>query len=226
MQRYLPALKNCPLFESLSDADILGVLHCCNTQILHVDKNNFIFHAGDTTDSFGIVVSGSVFTVQEDIDGNRDVISKYYPGDLFGEAYALSPGSVMDISAIASEKSEILKLRSQRLITVCPVPCRHHTRVLLNLQKSLANKIFIYNDKMTHMSKHKTRDKLLSYLRAESLRHNSLSFDIPFDRQQLADFLCVERAAMSAELSKLHKEGLLTTEKSHFTLSPDAVEEI
>ena len=89
---------------------------------------------------------------------------------------------------------------------------------VLNLVSVLANKILLFNDKITHVSKRTTREKLLSYLSAESIRQSSLSFDIPFDRQQLADFLCVERAAMSVELSKLQKEGLLVTKRNHFEL--------
>ena len=90
----------------------------------------------------------------------------------------------------------------------------------------MANKMLILNDKITHISKRSTREKLLSYLSSESIRRGSLSFDIPFDRQQLADFLCVERAAMSVEISKLQKEGLLRTDRKHFELSPDSKHEL
>ena len=92
-----------------------------------------------------------------------------------------------------------------------PLPIR-------NLILILSEKLLLFNDKITHMSKRKTRDKLLSYLSAESVRQGKLSFDIPFDRQQLADFLCVERSAMSLEISKLQKEGILKTNKKHFEL--------
>ena len=105
-----------------------------------------------------------------------------------------------------------------RLLTSCPTACDHHQKLIRNLVSVLANKILLFNDKITHVSKRTTREKLLSYLSAESIRQASLSFDIPFDRQQLADFLCVERAAMSVELSKLQKEGLLVTKRNHFQL--------
>ena len=101
-----------------------------------------------------------------------------------------------------------------RLFTACD----HHQKLIRNLVSVLANKILLFNDKITHVSKRTTREKLLSYLSVESIRQSSLSFDIPFDRQQLADFLCVERAAMSVELSKLQREGLLVTKRNHFEL--------
>ncbi len=100
----------------------------------------------------------------------------------------------------------------------CTTACDHHQKLIRNLVSVLANKILLFNEKITHISKRTTREKLLSYLSAESIRQSSLSFDIPFDRQQLADFLCVERAAMSVELSKLQKEGLLVTRRNHFEL--------
>ena len=113
---------------------------------------------------------------------------------------------------------KILLLNVKWLLTSCPTACDHHQKLIRNLVSVLANKILLFNDKITHVSKRTTREKLLSYLSAESIRQSSLSFDIPFDRQQLADFLCVERAAMSAELSKLQKEGLLVTKRNHFEL--------
>ena len=109
-------------------------------------------------------------------------------------------------------------LNVKRLLVTCATACDHHQKLVRNLVSVLANKILIFNDKITHISKRTTREKLLSYLSSESIKHSSLSFDIPFDRQQLADFLCVERAAMSVELSKLQKEGLLKTNRNHFEL--------
>ena len=139
--------------------------------------------------------------------------------DGFGDCLPGCPtGAILNISVVAEEDCEILLLNVKRLLTSCPTACDHHQKLIRNLVSVLANKILLFNDKITHVSKRTTREKLLSYLSAESIRQSSLSFDIPFDRQQLADFLCVERAAMSAELSKLQKEGLLVTKRNHFQL--------
>ena len=156
--------------------------------------------------------------IQEDLWGHRNILSKCNTGDFFGEPYAATPGAILNISVVAEEDCEILLLNVKRLLTSCPTACDHHQKLIRNLVSVLANKILLFNDKITHVSKRTTREKLLSYLSAESIRQSSLSFDIPFDRQQLADFLCVERAAMSAELSKLQKEGLLVTKRNHFQL--------
>ena len=145
-------------------------------------------------------------------------MAKVGPGDFFGEPYAASPGSVLNINVTACEDCEILMLRISRILTTCPTACSHHSRLIQNLVSVLSGKLLLFNEKITHMSKRTTREKLLSYLSSESIRQGKRSFDIPYNRQQLADYLCVERAAMSAELSKLQKEGLLKTNRSHFEL--------
>ena len=141
-----------------------------------------------------------------------------HAGDFFGEPYAASQRAVLNISVVADEDCEIILLNVKRLLITCPTACEHHQKLIRNLVSVLAKKILILNDKITHVGKRTTRDKLLSYLSAESIRHSSLSFDIPFDRQQLADYLCIDRAAMSTEISKLQKEGFIKTNRNHFEL--------
>ena len=167
----------------------------------------------------GLVVSGCVLVIQEDLWGHRNILSKCHTGDFFGEPYAASPGAVLNISVVADGDCEIIFFNIQRLLVTCPTACEHHQKLIRNLVSVLANKILILNDKITHIGKRTTRDKLLSYLSAESARQSSLSFDIPFDRQQLADYLCIDRAAMSTEISKLQKEGFIKTNRNHFELT-------
>ena len=138
--------------------------------------------------------------------------------------YILKLSLIHIFSVVADEDCEIIFLNVQKLLVTCPTACGHHQKLIRNLVSVLANKILLLNDKITHVCKRTTRDKLLSYLSAESIRHSSLSFDIPFDRQQLADYLCIDRAAMSTEISKLQKEGFIKTNRNHFelTVSDDA----
>ena len=198
MKKYLPILKNSPFFKGLTDNEILSVLHCVEAVTVSKEKDSYIFRAGDSTQVMGLV------------------LSKCHAGDFFGEPYAASPGAVLNISVVADEDCEIVFLNIQKLLVTCPTACGHHQKLIRNLVSVLANKILILNDKITHVGKRTTREKLLSYLSAESIRHSSLSFDIPFDRQQLADYLCIDRAAMSTEISKLQKEGFIKTNRNHF----------
>lgn len=223
LEKYLPVLRKCDLFYGLSDNEILSSLHCMGVETEAREKNEYILHAGDKTSAIGLLVSGDALVIQEDLWGNRNVITKLVPGDFFAESFAVIPDAVLSISVVATGSCKIIKMDTTRLLTVCSSACSCHNRLLRNLVTAFARKTLVFNDKITHMSKRKTRDKLLSYLSAESFRQNSLSFDIPFDRQQLADFLCVERAAMSVELSKLQKEGMLKTNHSHFELNIEAV---
>ena len=218
MKKYVSVLKNCPFFIGLDEEKILSILNCLNASVISKKKSSYIFHAGSTTEVMGLIVSGSAFIIQEDLWGNRNILSKCHIGDFFGEPYAATPDSVLNISVVAEEDCEVLMLNVRRLLVTCPTACEHHQKLINNLVGVLANKILIFNDKITHVSKRTTREKLLSYLSSESIRQSSRTFDIPVDRQQLADFLCVERAAMSVEISKLQKEGLLKTNRNHFEL--------
>ena len=218
MEKYLPILRNSPFFKGLSDNEILSILHCVNATVISKERASYIFRAGDSTEVMGLVVSGCVLVMQEDLWGHRNILSKCHAGDFFGEPYAASLGAVLNISVAAEEDCEIIFLNIQRLLVTCQTACEHHQKLIRNLVSVLANKILILNDKITHVGKRTTRDKLLSYLSAESIRRSSLSFDIPFDRQQLADYLCIDRAAMSTEISKLQKEGFIKTNRNHFEL--------
>ncbi|MCR5176403.1 MAG: Crp/Fnr family transcriptional regulator [Anaerovibrio sp.] len=219
MEKYLPILNGCSFFNGMSQQEILSILGCVNAYTVKRDKDSFIFRSGDTTEVMGLVLVGSVFVVQEDVWGHRNIMTKCHPGDLFCEIYASTPGSVLNVSAITVENSTILMMNVKRLLATCSVACEHHQKLIRNLVGVLAGKVLKFNEKITHISKRTTREKLLSYLSRESQRQGKLSFDIPFNRQELADYLCVERSAMSLELSKLKKEGLLDTARNHFVLS-------
>lgn len=223
MEKYLPVLRSCTLFHGLSDGEILSLLNCIGAKMESREQDEYILRAGEKTDAVGLLLSGGALIIQEDLWGNRNVITRLAPGDFFAESFAVIPNTVLSVSVVATELCKTLKMDITRMLTVCSSACSYHNRLIHNLVTAFARKLLVFNDKITHMSKRKTRDKLLSYLSAESFRQNSLSFDIPFDRQQLADFLCVERAAMSVEISKLQKEGLLKTDHSHFELNIEAI---
>lgn len=218
MEPYLPLLKNSSLFWGMDDAQIISILHCLDARMVQYPKSSFIFQVGTTTETMGLLLTGSVLIVQEDLWGHRSIMDKILPGDFFGEQFAASPGSILNVNVAAESDSIVLMLNSNRILSTCSTACSHHTQIIRNLVATLADKLLRFNNKITHMSKRSTREKLLSFLSSESIRSGSLEFTIPYDRQQLADYLCVERAAMSVALSALQKEGLLSYHKSHFIL--------
>lgn len=219
MKKYLPVLKHCPFFAGMDEGEILSILNCVDAKIRTFDHDEYIFRAGDSTASMGVILSGSVLVIQEDLWGAPEYHVQNRSRRLLCGTLRRNARFRFEHQRGNRRPSETLMLNINRLLTVCPTACTHHNRLIRNLVSVLAEKVLQFNEKITHMSKRTTREKLLSYLSSESIRQGSLSFDIPYDRQQLADYLCVERAAMSAELSKLQKEGLLTTRKNHFELA-------
>ena len=181
-------------------------------------KAEYILSAGTSIDCIGMLLSGSASIIQEDFWGNRNMITKISPGQLFAEAFACVPQSVLNVSVVADTSATVLFLKVQKVLTTCPTSCVFHSRMIRNLLGELAHKNLLFHEKLTHMAQRTTREKLLSYLSAESVRQGNAVFDIPYNRQQLADYLSVERSAMSHELGKLRDEGILLFQKNHFTL--------
>lgn len=218
MEKYLFVLRNSPFFQGMTDEEIASVLHCVDAVVSKKEKDACIFRVGDRTEAMGLVLSGSVLSIQEDLWGHRNIVSRIGAGEAFAEPFAATPGAVLNFSVVAAEDSEIMLLHMNRLMETCAAACPHHNKLVRNLVSVMAQRVLSLNNKITHMGKRSSREKILSFLSSESMRQGKLSFDIPYDRQQLADYLCIERAAMSVELSKLQKEGMLKTTKNHFEL--------
>ncbi len=194
------------------------MLSCLETREECFPKDTFLLRTGDTAESIGLVLSGSVLVVQEDIWGNRNILSKAGPGQTFAAAYACAPGSLLNVSVLAETPVTAMFLNVKRVLNVCPSACEHHSRIIRNLLGELAEKNLRFGEKLTHMGQRTTRAKLMSYFSAEAQRLGTYEFDIPFSRQQLADYLAVERSGLSLELGKMRSEGLLDFHKSHFIL--------
>ena len=194
------------------------MLSCLETREERFPKDTFLLRTGDTAESIGLVLSGSVLVVQEDIWGNRIILSKAGPGQTFAAAYACAPGSLLNVSVLAETPVTAMFLNVKRVLNVCPSACEHHSRIIRNLLGELAEKNLRFGEKLTHMGQRTTRAKLMSYFSAEAQRLGTYEFDIPFSRQQLAYYLAVERSGLSLELGKMRSEGLLDFHKSHFIL--------
>lgn len=194
------------------------MLSCLRAEKRDFPKEAFVLRAGDTADSIGLVLSGAVLVIQEDIWGNRNILSKAGLGQTFAAAYACAIGSRLNVSVIAETPVTVMFLNVKRILNVCPSACSHHSRIIRNLLGELAEKNLRFNEKLTHMGQRTTRSKIMSYLSAEAQRLGKYEFDVPFSRQQLADYLGVERSGLSLELGKMRSEGLLDFRKSHFVL--------
>ena len=218
MKDFLHIIRSAPLFSGVSDTELTAMLACLKAEKKSFPKEAFVLQAGDTAASIGLVLLGTVLVIQEDIWGNRNILSKAGPGQTFAAAYACAPGSRLNVSVVADTPITVLFLNVERILTVCPSACSCHSHMIRNLLGELAVKNLQFIEKLTHVGQRSTRSKIMSYLSAEAQRLGTYELDIPFSRQQLADYLCVERSGLSLELGKMKKDGLLDYHKSHFVL--------
>lgn len=165
-----------------------------------------------------LLAEGRLHIQKEDYWGNLSILNEIRPGEMFGESYAALDSGALMYDVAATEESVVLLFDMERILSVCPSACSFHTRLVKNLFYMISEKNRSLVQKLGHMSQRSTREKLLSYLSDEARRQNSSSFVISFNRQQLADFLSVDRSAMSNELGKMRKEGILDFHKNEFTL--------
>ena len=218
MEEFLSTIRSAPLFSGVSEAELTAMLACLKAEKKDFPKEAFVLRAGDTAESIGLVLTGTVLVIQEDIWGNRNILSKAGLGQTFAAAYACAPGSRLNVSVVAETPVTVLFLNVKRILTVCPSACSYNSRIIRNLLGELAGKNLQVSEKLTHVGQRSTRSKIMSYLSAEAQRLGTYELDIPFSRQQLADYLGVERSGLSQELGKMKKDGLLDYRKSHFVL--------
>ncbi len=218
MKKYLPVLKKCPLFCDIAEEDLLRMLTCLGAKVSAFDKKFTIFAEGAPAVHIGIMLSGTAQVVQVDYYGNRSILSNLTPSEVFAEAFACAEVPTLPVSVIAGEPCEVMLIDCRHILHTCENHCGFHQRLIFNLMKDLASKTILFHQRIEVTSKRTTREKLLTYLSMQAKKAGSQSFDIPFDRQELADYLEVDRSGLSSELGKLQREGILETHKHHFIL--------
>lgn len=222
MKQYYSVLEKCPLFwntlENNKEAAFDNMLKCLSAHVMKASKNQVIFSEGEPVQKVGVLLSGEVQIIKEDYYGNRSIVNSLGKAQMFGEVFACAGIEKMPVSVVATQESEIMILDCKKIITTCTNSCQFHNQLIYNMMHIIAEKNLILNQKLEILSKRTTREKLMTYLLSQTKLHNSNSFTIPYDRQGLADYLSVERSAMSAEISKLRREGILECRKNYFKL--------
>lgn len=218
MQKYLDILRGCTLFEDISDESLLRMLVCFGARVEHFDKKYTIFSEGSPAKYIGIVLTGTAQIVQIDYYGNRSILSEIYPSELFGEAFACAEVSALPIDVIANEPCDVILIDSAHILHTCENHCGFHQKIIYNLMRGLARMSLHLHRRIEITSKRSTREKLLAYLAAQARLAGSNDFEIPFDRQELADYLEVERSGLSVEIGKLRREGVIENQKNRFIL--------
>lgn len=218
MEKYYDILSKCPLFYDVKKSELHSMLVCMDAKAIDVPKGSSVFLEGDAVQYVGVVLSGLAQVVREDYYGNRSIMSSLQPGEIFSETFSFAGLETMPVSVIAIKDSRVLLLDCRRVLTICSKACHFHSLLLKNLLQVMARKNLNLSRKIRYMSQKTTREKLMSYLSDQAKQHGSKEFVIPYDRQALADYLGVERSAMSVEISKLKRDGQIDTRGSWFRL--------
>lgn len=222
MEQYLELLTRCPLFAQVTSDELPEMLQCLQARVAVYEKNQTVMLEGDPARWVGIVLEGQVQVVRDDFYGNRSIVASLYPTQLFAEVFACAGAEILPVTVIAAAETAVLLLDCKKMLTTCSNACPFHQRLIQNLLRILAAKNLLLNQKLELAGRRTTREKLLAYLLAEAKRNGSREFTIPYDRQQLADYLGVDRSAMSTELGKLRRDGLIDFHRSRFVLHTES----
>ena len=218
MKKYIPILRRTRLFAGVGGSEIESMLSCLDARLYTYKKGEYVLRQGEHLSDIIVLVDGNLHIQKDDYWGNRSILGQISVGEMFGEAYVTPESGAVLNDVVALEDSVVVFFDVKRIITTCSSACRFHATVVQNMFYAISEKNRKLVQKLGHMSKRSTREKLISYLSEEAKRQNNSSFTIPFNRQQLADFLSVDRSAMSNELCKMRDDGLLEFEKNMFRL--------
>ena len=212
------SLTHHAIFDGITADEIEAMLPCLEAHTRTYDKGEAILRAGDEVRYLGLVLEGSVNIVATYYWGASDIFVHVAPGQIFGEAYAVSPQQKMLVDAVAAQPTTVLFLNAKKLLTVCGRSCAQHHRLIQNLVRISALKNLALSRRIMHTAAKTIRGRVMSYLSEQAIEHRSSSFAIPFSRQELANYLGVDRSALSAELSRMRRDGLIAFRKNHFEL--------
>ena len=211
-------LNQVSLFKGIDSVDMSNIIKCLDGKVKEYPRSQLIIRVGDKITSLGIVLVGKVQIIREDIKGNRMIVAKLEAGEVFAETFACAAVEASPVSVLVSEDCKILWIPIEQIVSNCSSTCSFHSRLIMNLLQLLARKNLYLNNKMELLSKRSIRDKIMAYLFSQAEQHNASSFEIPLNRNELADYLCIDRSALSRELSKLREEGVIEYWKNYFNI--------
>lgn len=222
MEPYLPLLHRLPLFSGIDEEQLRVLLGCLSTEVRRYAADSFLLYEGDPATRMGVLLEGQAQIVQDDYFGNRTILAVLEPGEAFAEAFVCAGAAQLPVGVQAVTPCVAALMDMKMGLELCAQKCSFHVVFVTNLMRVLAAKNLELNNKALLLSRRTTRDKVLAFLSDCSRRAGAAHFEIPFTRQQMADYLSVDRSALSAELSRMQKEGLLHYTKNSFSLEQSA----
>lgn len=221
MKEYYETLMKTGLFDDIKVADLEAMLKCLGTEIKTVGKGEIILLSGNKPEYVGIVLSGQLHVIREDYDGNRSLLTAIMPGGIFAEALCCAGVLESPVTVIADTDSVSMLLRFSRILHICPNSCTFHTKLIENMLGLIARKNLMLQSRMEIVGMKSVRAKVTRYLESFTPKPGS-EFTIPFNREEMADFLCVERSALSHELARMKQEGLIEYRKNRFVMGKNS----
>ena len=217
MDDLICSLKS-PLFDGINPSDMKPMLHCIGYHISRFAKGEIVAFEGDNLKHIGIVLSGSVDMVKEDLWGNKTLLIRIRQNGLFGETFACGNDSLSTVTFVVSEDATVMFMPFSRVMHSCTMVCGFHHRLIENMVKVIADKNRDLMQKIDVVSKRTIREKLLAYLSIQAQQQNCRYFEIPLGRVELAEYLCVDRSALTRELAKMKDDGLIDFHKNYFRI--------
>lgn len=217
MQKYYDIIKTIALFHGIPEHDYAAMFRCLDVKITTAKKGELLLLAGDKPAYVGAVLAGQLYIVRDDIDGQRTVVAALAPGEIFAESLCCAAVSESPVSVVADSNAVVMMLKFDRLLFTGSDSCGFHTILTRNMLQLIASKNILLQSRIEIIGRKSIRTKVLRYLESFAPRRGG-KITIPFNREELADFLCVERSALSHELSRMKADGLIEYRKNIFLL--------
>ena len=216
LKKIFEMVKDNPLFQGIAYSDFEHLIGCLSAKTASYRKDDIVLLSGNTINYVGLILSGAVRIIKEDIDGNSAIVTDLSVSEIFGEAFACAGITQSPVTIEAAEETEILFLDYKKIVTTCAGACQYHAMLIENMLKLIARKNIMLNQKLEILSKRTTREKLLCFFDAR--RGSARKFTVPFNREELANYLCVDCSALSNELCKMRDDGLINFQKNKFEI--------
>ncbi len=217
MKRIFETVKHNPLFSGVGYGDFEKMFDCLEARVASYSEDDVILLSGDTVTAVGLILSGGAKIIKEDTDGNSTILAELCASELFGEVFACAGVDRSPVTVQATEDAEVLFINYKKIIGTCSSACDFHSRLIQNMLQLIAKKNLMLNQKIEILSKRTTRAKLLCFF--DMQRGAAKKFTVPFNREEMAQYLCVDRSAMSNELCKMRDEGLIRFHKNAFEIT-------
>lgn len=216
--QYFKELKETKIFKDATEFEMQAMMFCFKTRFKIFNKNDKIISQSERMEDTILIVKGAAIVEHVDTLGNISISMRLKKGDAYGLETAYAGDDIYKDSVIATEKTIVMFMNKHRLITPCDNRCRKHEMVIKNITQIIAENNLMLQEKLSHMSKKTMREKLLAYFTSLSKKSGSNYFEIPFSKTELANYLSVDRSAMSTELTRMKEEGLIDFDKRQFRL--------